>query len=327
MRGSGLRGAGGAAAVGFGVVLVVLVGLVAPGGGAGTRPVAGAVAEAVAWAGTPASGLPAVPDPAECSVAPRSLDSVRAVLGEPPAADVVPSPESGDAPADGSASDSREPAAAAGDEPGEPDRPGPPLPIDQAAGEAPVPVDPEAGGEPPEPVDPSRGGEPEPIDPELGGEPPVPVGIALPTGEPADPATVAAVTATVRRFVACANARDVGRMYALVSDAFLRQSFGNQPTTEAVAAYLAATPPARPADQRTELVAVRSVRVLADGRIGALVDDRDPTDPRTTGVSTDWVVLVEFATEGDTDGRGHLLFDEVVSGVDAFSGPEATPAP
>lgn len=318
MRGSGRRAAAGVVAVGFGVVLVVLVGVVTPVGGAGARPVAGAVAKAVAWAGTPAAGLPAVPDPAECAVAPRSLDSVRAVLGEPPAADMMPSPESGAAATGGPESDSRAPVGAPDDEPGEAGRPAPPPTINQPAGEAPEPVDPELAGGPPEPVD-----------PELGGEPPVPVGIALPTGEPADPATVAAVTATVRRFVACANARDVGRMYALVSDAFLRQSFGNQPTTEAVAAYLAATPPARPADQRTELVAVRSVRVLADGRIGALVDDRDPTDPRTTGVSTDWVVLVEVevATEGDTDGRGPLLLDEVVSGVDAFSGPEATPAP
>lgn len=249
----------------------------------------GAVGEAeaavVARQATPAAGLPVVPDPAECTVAPRGLASVRAVLGDPPPG------ETGDGP---------QPPV------------GEPFPVEEPA-EAPplVPIDAAGEGDGPPPAD------AEPIDPELGGEPPVPMGVHLPAGEPADAATVAAVTAAARRFVACANARDVARMYALVSDAFLRQSFGNQPATEAVAAYLAATPVARPPAERTELVAVREVRVLADGRVGALVDHRDPTDPRTDGIATDWVVFVEA--------DGGLLMDETVSGIEAFVGPAPTP--
>ncbi|MDP9363051.1 MAG: hypothetical protein M3Q10_02255, partial [Chloroflexota bacterium] len=144
-------------------------------------------------------------------------------------------------------------------------------------------------------------------------------GFALPPGEPADAAATAAVTATVRRFVACANARDVVRMYGLVTDAFLRQSFGNQPMTEAVVAYLSVPPVARPAEERTELVAVREVRRLPDDRVGALVDDRDPTDPRNAGVTTDWVVFVER--------DGGYLMDEYVSGIERFYGPGVTPTP
>lgn len=244
-----------------------------------TAPVGGGAAGTVPRQATPAMGLPAVPDPAECTVEPRSLEAVRAVLGDPPAAD-------------------------AGD-------PGPPPRSADDAPLAPTGVAGNDEGEPP--------ADAAPTDPELGGEPPRPMGIVLPDGAPADAATAAAVTATVRLFVACANARDIGRMYALVTDAFLRQSFGNQPATEAVVAYLAATPAARPAADRTELVAVRGVRRLPDGRVGALVDDRDPTDPRTDGLSTDWVVFVE------RDGR--YLLDETVSGVEAFYGPDATPAP
>jgi len=255
---------------------------------AATAPVAPVGGEAAAFArqATAAAGLPVVPDPAECTVAPRSLDSVRVVLGDPPPAPAGEAP----LPAEG------------------------PLPLEEPDGGPPAAPGGGANANPGEPP-----ADAEPLDPELGGEPPVPMGFSLPPGEPADAATTAAVTATVRRFVACANARDVARMYGLVTDAFLRQSFGNQPTTEAVVAYLSATPVARPAAERTELVAVREVRRLPDGRVGALVDDRDPTDPRNSGVTTDWVVFV---------GRdGGFLMDEYVSGIERFYGPGVTPTP
>ena len=44
----------------------------------------------------------------------------------------------------------------------------------------------------------------------------------FPTGEPADAATAAAVEAVVREFTACLNARDVFRLFSLVSDDLVR---------------------------------------------------------------------------------------------------------
>ena len=44
----------------------------------------------------------------------------------------------------------------------------------------------------------------------------------FPTGEPADAATAEAVEAVVREFMACANARDVLRLFSLLSDDFLQ---------------------------------------------------------------------------------------------------------
>ena len=239
-------------------VAVALVGSIAVGMPAAT----GRAQEA-----TPAASGSVVPDPAECTVEPRSIDSVRAVLG----------------------------AADSGTE-----RPG-------AA---------EPGTDDAEPADPELG---EPIDPELGGPPPVPVGVALPAGEPADEATVAAVTATARQFLACLNAGDVPRMYALVSDEFLRQSFAGQPPTEAVLAYFTAPPTPRPVETRASFLGLRQARVLPDGRVGALVDDRDPTVPGVPPVSTDFVV---FAEAGD-----RWVMDQLIAGLERTHGPEATPAP
>ena len=256
------------------LLLAVLVGLAAVQPG-----VVGAAAQPASPVAGAAVGLPAVPDPTECTVAPRSLESVGAALGTVPAGEEPPAPP----------------------------------PIEPPAGPPPAAVP----AEPEEPEEPSR--EPAPLDPELGGPPPVPVGIELPEGEPVDAATVAAVTASVRRFVACANAGDVGRMYALVSDEFLRQSVGNLPLTAAVVDYLSATPVPRPAESRTTLFAVREVRRLPDGRVGALVDDRDPTDPRGASLTTDFVVFVEA--------DGSLLLDEYVSGLEAVYDPVATPTP
>jgi hypothetical protein len=48
-------------------------------------------------------------------------------------------------------------------------------------------------------------------------------GMQLPEGEPADPATMAAVTATIREFVACDNAGDPRRQFAFYTDNVLRE--------------------------------------------------------------------------------------------------------
>ena len=68
------------------------------------------------------------------------------------------------------------------------------------------------------------------------------------------------------------------------------------------------------------LVGVREARVLPDGRVGALVDDHDPTAPGAPPVSTDFVI---FAREG-----GRYVMDQVIAGLEMAYGPNAgTPAP
>ena len=98
----------------------------------------------------------------------------------------------------------------------------------------------------------------------------------LPAGEPADPATVAGVVATAYELIACNNAGDFARVFAFYTDDLIRRVFGGDPALAArLAADLAATP-APMAATRTELLDVRGVRVLADDRVGAVIEDRNP---------------------------------------------------
>jgi ketosteroid isomerase-like protein len=90
-------------------------------------------------------------------------------------------------------------------------------------------------------------------------------------GVPADPATVNAVTATVRELAACINANDLRRVSALWTDELVGRFFGG--LDERGVAALAATPTPLAADLRAPTVAVRDVRVLPDGRVVATVGD------------------------------------------------------
>ena len=99
----------------------------------------------------------------------------------------------------------------------------------------------------------------------------------LPAGEPADAATVAAIVATARELIACNNAGDFARVFAFYTDDLIRRVFGGDPALAAQVPVVLATPAAAlPVAARTELLAVREVRVLADGRVGAVIEDRDP---------------------------------------------------
>lgn len=142
----------------------------------------------------------------------------------------------------------------------------------------------------------------------------------LPQGEPAEAAVAAEVTATVGEFLACLNAGEAIRVYALVSDRFLRtRVVPNLPTQDALAALeegfavgVAASPVPQPEGARTTLVDVRDVRVLPDGAIGAVVVVENPTaePPRDTS-------FFVLAREGD-----RLLIDAIVGIV---PDPLATP--
>jgi hypothetical protein len=99
------------------------------------------------------------------------------------------------------------------------------------------------------------------------GTPAAPPPLGPPTGEPADAATVAAVTAVLVEVFACANADDMARLVGFYTPEFW--AWGMHPD---VFALMAATPTALPEEQWATLVAVREVRVEADGRVAALVE-------------------------------------------------------
>ena len=128
----------------------------------------------------------------------------------------------------------------------------------------------------------------------------------LPSGTPADAATVAAITATARELIACNNAGDFGRVFAFYTDEFIRRAFGGDPTAREQVPALLATPAAPlPPEARTTLLAVRDVRVLADGRVGAIMEDVDPRQKVTVflifaQVGDRWLVdgQIDIATEG-----------------------------
>lgn len=96
----------------------------------------------------------------------------------------------------------------------------------------------------------------------------------LPAGEPADAATVAAVTATVRELVACWNAGELLRAYGLYTDDGLAALFARQGSFSRAAYDGLATPQPAPAAERAAILAIEDVRRLPDGTVGATVTIR-----------------------------------------------------
>ena len=141
-------------------------------------------------------------------------------------------------------------------------------------------------------------------------------GTALPPGEPADAATVAALTATAREVIACDNAGEALRTLALYSDRYLRQYFATPDAFTPDRYGALATP--RPVDPglQVALVAVRDARLLPDGRAAAVVVVDDPT---ATGGKTRSTSILFFVEQ---DGR--WLIDGAVEVVEA--GATGTPA-
>lgn len=135
----------------------------------------------------------------------------------------------------------------------------------------------------------------------------------VPEGEAADAETVAGVTETAHELFACYNANDLLRVFGLFTEDYLRRSFVAEGITEEALGFFAATPEARAPEER-EAVAVRDVRVLSDGRIGAFLVVRNPQ----AGAEefADFTVFVEA--------EGRYLIDDVVF---LSSGATGTPAP
>jgi hypothetical protein len=94
----------------------------------------------------------------------------------------------------------------------------------------------------------------------------------LPTGEAPDEATVEAVTATVRESLACRNANDLLRAYALFTPNMLEALFGGPDTIDPdVRALIAEEQGPVERRGRVALVQITEMVLLPDGRTGALV--------------------------------------------------------
>jgi hypothetical protein len=152
-----------------------------------------------------------------------------------------------------------------------------------------------------------------------------PADLVLPTGSPADEATTNAIMAAIRVNVACYNAGDYLASFSGVTDDFLVTQVGTSLFDQDFVAAMEASPVPLAEEQQTELLSVREIVVLDDGRAAALVDYRGhyPTDTEgINGVETDlWI----FANV-----EGAWLLDEVVENLEGTEhGPDdlATPAP
>ncbi len=98
-----------------------------------------------------------------------------------------------------------------------------------------------------------------------------PTPFAMPEGETADEATVAAVTALYEQLISCLNAGDFLRAYALYTDDYLLRNL-----SEEAIARLEATPVSTEESTRSEFGGVLDARLLEDGRIAVLVTNTNP---------------------------------------------------
>ena len=106
--------------------------------------------------------------------------------------------------------------------------------------------------------------------------------LTLPTGEHADPATTAEISAVLREMATCLTAGDMLRFYALHSDGWLRRSLG---VVEGMAIQTISIPTLDDGN-RARYLGPWHVQILADGRVLAAVllvvnDDPRPDPDRT----------------------------------------------
>ena len=113
-----------------------------------------------------------------------------------------------------------------------------------------------------------------------------------PTGEPADDQTVADINDAWREFIACVNANDFPRIFALISDDKLRRDFvidlATGATEDDLLGFFTATPVALEPAVSAPFIPLQDLRVLDDGRVAAV-------GPGETGQGE---VLI-FVEEGD----------------------------
>ena len=148
-------------------------------------------------------------------------------------------------------------------------------------------------------------------------------------GRPADPATVTAIWEAAWEHTACVNAGDWRRNLVLVTDEAFRTYFVPEDPDE-LAAMLAATPEPPPPEQRLPLD-VRNVRVLDDGRVGAVVDWCGEANFYVFArVGDRWLYDDEFPVVDGQDCPLPVepdLEDAMAVEVEAASPPTVTPIP
>jgi hypothetical protein len=132
-------------------------------------------------------------------------------------------------------------------------------------------------------------------------------GRTLPAGSPVSAATAAHIDRTVRTWLACQNAGAPLRAWALFSDGYLHRLLARQ-GMPALDEPPAATPAAG-TDGGAELLEMRDVRELPDGRFGATVVIAYPAVPMPK-------TFFFFFTERD----GRLLIDGILGEI-SFSVP------
>lgn len=125
----------------------------------------------------------------------------------------------------------------------------------------------------------------------IGDGPPV-----LPEGPPPDAEAAAAATAVVEERLACVNANEHLRAFALLTDRALAAELAGSTAKELAFFREPAVPAAK---GRWRAFAVREAVVLADGRVGLLVESAG-----LGGAATDLTILVEA--------EGRYLIDEEI---------------
>ncbi|MDP9369397.1 MAG: cupredoxin domain-containing protein [Chloroflexota bacterium] len=145
-----------------------------------------------------------------------------------------------------------------------------------------------------------------------------PTPFVQPEGQEADQQTVDQVAATVRELVACLNAGDYLRAWALYTDDYILRNFAARgPLGVDAVEDLAATPVPVVQEQQIAFVGVINARMLADGRVGAIVETNDPSE----GGWVRW--YGEFVMMGDR----YLIDVETVIEVFQAEGTEGVSTP
>mgnify|MGYP001182129519 CR=1 FL=1 len=89
-------------------------------------------------------------------------------------------------------------------------------------------------------------------------------------GQLADAETIRLITAIIRESIACENAGEPLRQYALLSERFLRELFGEL-SAEEQRRFFAATPGPLAESRRVGLLGISDARTRPDGRVTAVV--------------------------------------------------------
>lgn len=129
-----------------------------------------------------------------------------------------------------------------------------------------------------------------------------------PEGEPASDAEIEAVTLSVRELLACLNAADYRRVYALYTEQYLARNFAGLPRERVLV-----TPAAGAAVTENALIDIENVIVLPDGRLAARIE-------LASGSAAQPVSL--YAVFAQVEDRW-LIDEETV--LEAAGGGEATP--